>query len=95
MCLQAVSFHTRRITHRDDVVIVENLISYDGSPWKFTVNLLEFRGQRVVHERIAIMDAWEPAALRAPWRSRVPADPPAPPPPAGRPRRKPDVQGCR
>src|SRR4051794_16057859 len=30
-------FHTRRITHRDDLVVVENLISYDGAPWAFSV----------------------------------------------------------
>lgn len=76
-----VAFHTRRITHRDDLVVVENLISYDGSPWKFTVNLLEFRGDRVARERAYIMDGWEPSELRSSWRSTVTADEPAPPPP--------------
>ncbi len=27
-----LKFHTRRITHRDDLVVAENLISYDGKP---------------------------------------------------------------
>ena len=27
-----LQFHARRITHRDDLVVVENLISYDGAP---------------------------------------------------------------
>jgi hypothetical protein len=27
----------------------------------YTVNLLEFRGNQVAHERIYIMDGWEPA----------------------------------
>ncbi|MET0838979.1 MAG: nuclear transport factor 2 family protein [Marmoricola sp.] len=76
-----LAFHTRRITHRDDLVVVENLISYDGAPWMVTVNLLEFRGERVAHERIYIMDGWEPAEWRTPWRSETPADPPYPPPP--------------
>ena len=44
-------FHTRRITHRDDLVVGENLISYDGAPWKYSVSLLEFRGDKVAHER--------------------------------------------
>jgi hypothetical protein len=80
-----LDFHTRRITHRDDVVVVENLISYNGAPWMFTVNLLEFRGDRVAHERIYIMDGWEPAEFRAPYRSEtLPDDPP--PPPSPRPR---------
>lgn len=75
-----LEFHTRRITHRADLVVVENLISYDGAPWKFTVNLLEFRGDQVAHERIYIMDGWEAAPWRAPWRADEPADPPPPDP---------------
>ena len=76
----ALKFHIRRITHRDDLVVAENLISYDGKPWTYTVNLLEFRGDKVAHERIYIMDGWEAAEWRAPWRAETPADPPPPPP---------------
>jgi len=76
-----LQFHTRHITHRDDLVVVENLISYDGAPWMFTVSLLEFRGDRVAHERIYIIEAWDAPDWRAPWRSDTPADP-APPTPA-------------
>ncbi|HEX5523108.1 MAG TPA: hypothetical protein VFX53_06660, partial [Pedococcus sp.] len=72
---------TRRITHRDDLVVVENLISYEGAPWMFSVNLLEFRDDKVAHERIYIMDGWDAADWRAPWRSKNLADP-TPPPPA-------------
>src|SRR5687767_9364239 len=75
-----LTFHTRRITHRDDLVVAENLISYDGKPWSYTVNLMEFRGDKVAHERIYIMDGWEAADWRAPWRAETPADPPAPSP---------------
>jgi hypothetical protein len=77
----AVAIHIRRITHRAELVVAENLISYDGAPWMFTVSLLEFRGDKVAHERVYVMDGWEPAEWRAPWRSGVPADPPPPPPP--------------
>ena len=73
-------FHTRRIVHREDLVVVENLISYDGAPWMYTVNLLEFRDDKVTHERIYIMDGWEAADWRAPWRADTPADDPPPPP---------------
>ena len=76
-----LAFHTRRITRRDDLVVVENLISYDGAPWMFTVNILEFRDDLVAHERIYIMDGWEAADWRAPWRAASPADPAPPPPP--------------
>ena len=75
-----LKFHTRRITHRDDLVVVENLISYDGAPWMYTVNLLEFRDNRVAHERIYIMDGWDAAEWRTPWRADQPADPPPPAP---------------
>ena len=75
-----IRFHTRRITHRADLVVVENLISYDGSPWKYSVNLMEFRGGRVAHERIYIMDGVDAAEWRTPWRAERSADP-APPPP--------------
>ena len=75
-----LKFHTRRITHRDDLVVAENLISYDGKPWMYSVNLLEFRDDKVAHERIYIMDGWEAAEWRSPWRAETPADPPPPPP---------------
>jgi len=67
-----LAFHTRRITYRDDLAVVENLISYNGAPWMYTVNLLEFRDERVAHERIYIMDGWEAAEWRAPWRADTP-----------------------
>ena len=73
-----LKFHTRRITHRDDLVVVENLISYNGAPWMFTVNILQFRGDRVAHERIYIMDGWDPAEWRAPWRAEGATDPTPP-----------------
>jgi len=75
-----VQFHIRRIVHRDDLVVVENLISYDGAPWQFVVNVMEFRGDRVARERIYIMDGWEPASWRSPWRAGTPADAPFPAP---------------
>ena len=75
-----LKFHLRRITHRDDLVVTEYLISYDAAPWMFTVSIMEFEGDRVAHERIYIMDAWEPAPWRAPWRAEATADPTPPPP---------------
>ena len=73
-------FHLRRVNPRADLVVTEYLISYDGAPWMFTVSIMEFRGGRVAHERIYIMDGWEPAPWRGPWRAEATADP-APPPP--------------
>jgi hypothetical protein len=73
-------FHTRRITHRYDLVVVENLISYNGAPWMYTVSLMEFRGDRVSHERIYIMDGWDAPEWRHPWRAEMHADRVPPPP---------------
>jgi hypothetical protein len=76
----ALKFHIRRITHRADLVVSENLISYDGAPWMYAVSLMEFTGEKVSRERIYIMDGWDAPESRAPWRASTPADPPPPPP---------------
>jgi ketosteroid isomerase-like protein len=76
-----IAFHLRRINHRDDLVVTEYLISYDGAPWMFTVSIMRFRDDRVAHERIYIMDGWEPAEWRKPWLAEQLADPAPPPPP--------------
>ncbi len=73
-------FHLRRINRREDLVVTEYLISYNGEPWMFTVSIMQFRDDRVAHERIYIMDGWEPAEWRAPWRSERRADPLPPAP---------------
>ena len=75
-----LNFHIRRINHRDDLVVVEYLISYDSQPWKYVVNVMEFRDDRVAHERIYIMDSWGAPDWRKPWRADSPADPPPPAP---------------
>ncbi|MGH3346021.1 MAG: nuclear transport factor 2 family protein [Nocardioides sp.] len=75
-----LTFHLRRVNHRDDLVVTEYLISYNGAPWMFTVSIMEFRDDRVARERIYIMDGWEAADWRTPWRAERPADP-APPAP--------------
>ena len=72
-----VSYRIRRITVRDDLVVVELSVSYNGGPWQFGVQLLEFRGDKVARERIYVMEGWEAPAWRAAWRSDTPADPAA------------------
>jgi len=75
-----LNFHIRRINHREDLVVVEYLISYDSQPWKYVVNVMEFRDDRVAHERIYIMDSWDAPEWRKPWRADSRADPPPPAP---------------
>ena len=72
-----LEFKIRRIARGEDLVVAENLISYDGGPWMFTVSILEYRGDKVAHERIYIMDGWEAPEWRTPWRSATAADEPS------------------
>lgn len=65
-----VDFRVRRMANDGDLWVCENLISYDGSPWKFTVSIIQFRGNRIAHERIYITDGWDAADWRAPWVER-------------------------
>jgi len=74
-----LQFHLRRITHRDDLVVTEYLISYDGAPWMYTVSLMQFREDKVAHERIYIMEPWPAPDWRKPWRAEAAADPPISP----------------
>ncbi len=70
-------FHIRRVTVREDFTVVELSASYDrGVTWMYGVQLLDFRGDKVVRERIYVMDGWEAPEWRARWRSPTPADPP-------------------
>jgi hypothetical protein len=72
-----VSYRVRRVTAREDLAVVEVSVSYDGGPWMYGVQLLEFRGEKVAGERIYAAEAWGAPEWRAPWRSETPADPPA------------------
>lgn len=62
-----LDFRIRRISHDGNLWVTENLISYDGSPWSFTVNILEFRGDKIAHERLYVMEGFEAAPWRAEW----------------------------
>ena len=70
-------FRIRRMTAREDLVVVECSISYDDGPWQFGVQLLDFRGDKVERERIYVMEGWDAPEWRARWRAATPADPPA------------------
>lgn len=62
-----LDFRIRRISHSGDLWVTENLISYDGAPWMFTVNILEFRDDKIAHERLYVFEGFDPAPGRAPW----------------------------
>jgi hypothetical protein len=69
-----VRYRVRRITARDDLVVSEVSVSYEGGPEMLGVQLLEFRGDKVARERIYVMEGWEAPEWRAPWRAETPAD---------------------
>ncbi|HJR92719.1 MAG TPA: nuclear transport factor 2 family protein [Acidimicrobiia bacterium] len=70
-----VAFKVRRMNRWGDLVVAELLISYDGAPPLYTVNLLELNADnKIAHERIYIMEGWEAPDWRAPWRSDTAAD---------------------
>lgn len=71
-----VAYRVRRVTTRKELLVAEISLSYDGGPWMFGVSLMEFREGKVARERIYVMEGWEAADWRAPWRSDTPADPP-------------------
>jgi SnoaL-like protein len=71
-----VRFRIRRVTAREDLAVVEVDVSYNGGPWHYGVQLLEFRDDKVARERIYGGESWEAPEWRAPWRSDTPADPP-------------------
>jgi len=71
-----VSYHLRRVTVADDLVVVELSAGYDGAVTMFGVALLEFRDDKIARERIYVMDGWDAPEWRAPWRSSTSADPP-------------------
>ena len=71
-----VRYRVRRITAREDLAVVEVSASDNGGLWQFGVQLLEFRDDKVVRERIYVTEGWEAPEWRARWRSATPADPP-------------------
>jgi hypothetical protein len=64
-----LAFEMRDLRGGGDFWVAENAISYDGRPWQPTVNILEFRGDKVARETIYITEPWEPPAWRARWRA--------------------------
>jgi hypothetical protein len=69
-------FRIRRTVAREDLVVVECSVSYNDGPWQLGVQVLQFRGDKVAHERIYVMEGWDAPQWRAPWRADTPADPP-------------------
>jgi hypothetical protein len=70
-----VDFDVRRVRGGGDIWVVELRVRYDGGPWNYGVEILEFRGTTVSRETIYVMDGWDAPE----WRSQWWAEPPHPP----------------
>jgi hypothetical protein len=64
-----VVLEMRSLRGHGDLWVVEGSISYDGGPRKPTVDILEFRGDKLVRETIYLGEPWEPPEWRARWRA--------------------------
>ena len=65
----AVRMEMRNLRGEGDIWVVEGAISYDGGPWQPTVEILEFRGDKVARETIYVTERWEAPESRARWRA--------------------------
>jgi hypothetical protein len=68
-----VTYRVRRITGGGDLWVTEILVSYDGSPPMFGLDVLRVRDGKVIRESIYVMEAFEAAGWRAEWST--PFDP--------------------
>ena len=70
-----VDFEIRRVRGKDAIWVVEIMLRYNSGPWKYGVDILEFRGDKVARETAYSMDAWEAPGWRAWWRAALPRPP--------------------
>lgn len=70
----ALTFEVDRTIGRGDLWVNEYTIRYDGRAPHRVVGIMEFRGGRVVRERIYLGEPWEAPAWRARWVERMAPD---------------------
>jgi len=63
-------FKVKRILGRDDLWITEYTIDYQGRA-AFTVSIMEFRDNKVVHETQYFADPFEAPAWRRQWVQKI------------------------
>jgi hypothetical protein len=62
-----VTFEMHRTIGRLDLWVNEYTIRYDDTKPLHVVGIMEFRGDKVVRERIYFGEPWDPPAWRARW----------------------------
>jgi ketosteroid isomerase-like protein len=68
----AVEYALDRVRGDGDVWVGELRVRYDGGPWNYGVDILEFRGDKVARESIYVAAGWEAPDWRARWRAAPP-----------------------
>jgi hypothetical protein len=68
----SIEYEPERVRGGGDAWIAELRIRYDGGPWQFGIDVLEFRGDRVARESIYVAEGWEAPDWRARWRAAPP-----------------------
>jgi hypothetical protein len=63
-------FNVRRILGKGDLWITEYTITYQGLP-AYTVSIMEFRNDKVVHETQYFADPFEAPAWRSQWVQQI------------------------
>ena len=64
-----VDFEVDRFRGAGDVWTAELRLRYDGGPWKFGIDILEFRQERIARETIYFGEPWDAPEWRAKWTS--------------------------
>jgi ketosteroid isomerase-like protein len=70
----SIDYELDRVRGAGDVWVAELRIRYDGGPWMYGVDVLEFREGEVTRESIYVAEGWEAPEWRARWRA-APATP--------------------
>jgi hypothetical protein len=63
-----VDFVIDRVRGGGAVWVLELRLRHDGGPWKYGVDIAEFRGGKVARETDYSMEPWEGPEWRAGWR---------------------------
>jgi hypothetical protein len=65
----SVRLELRELRGSGDLWVAEGSITYDDGPGQPALNVLEFRGDKVVRETIYVTEPWEAPEWRAKWRA--------------------------
>jgi len=65
----SVRLELRELRGAGDLWVAEGSITYDDGPGQPALNVLEFRGDKVVRETIYVTEPWEAPEWRKRWRA--------------------------